>query len=685
MPSPPGAVLLPQGDAVNFALYSRFATGVTLLLYSASDPISPARSYPLDPARNKTGPIWHLQLSSEELAGARFYAYSVDGPWAPPTGHRFDKEKVLLDPFARRVYFPPGYDRQACARPGSTAGHAPLGVLPQPGEDEEWGEEDWGPAPPPRHGHDTIVYEMHVKGFTASSTSGIDPELRGTFRGVIEKIPYLKKLGVTVLELLPVQQYDPQEGNYWGYMTLNFFAPHAAYATSDAALEFKQMVKALHQADIEVWLDVVYNHSSEYNETGPTYSYRGLDNKTYYLLDPNDGSYRDYAGCGNVLHTAHAAVRTLIRHSVRYWADVMHVDGFRFDLASILSRNLRGNLRRHHPALIPELEDLAHEIDVVLVAEPWDLEAYQLGRSFPGRSWRQWNARFRDDIRSFLRGDAGQVPNAMRRLYGSNDLFPDTLEECYHPYQSINYLTAHDGFTLYDLVSYNQKHNQANGLDNKDGVEDNLSWNCGWEGDAGAPSQVMALRRQQARNFFALLMLAAGTPMFVAGDEFLRTQQGNNNAFNQDNPISWIDWSRLETEAEFFRFARLMIAFRKDHPSLGRNRFWGQDVRWHGVGPDADLSWGSRTFAFFLEGASHADDDLYVMVNAWTQPLVFTVQEGSPEEWLRVIDTAQPSPQDIAQPGDETRLAAALVLVNAHSLVVLRRSRSPEPPLVSGQ
>ncbi|NLT36133.1 MAG: glycogen-debranching protein [Gaiellales bacterium] len=669
-PTPLGAAYLEQEQAINFALYSKFAHGVTLLLYRESDPVHPCLTFQLDPARHKSGRIWHCRLPLEDVQGATLYAYAVSGPWTPTAGHRFDREKVLLDPFARSVFFPPNYDRRACARPGPTAGKAPLGRLPEP--DERF---DWGATPCPRHGHDAIVYEMHVKGFTASPTSELPASLRGTYLGVIEKIPYLQHLGITVVELLPVQQYDPQEGNYWGYMTLNFFAPHAGYAAGDPVPEFKQMVRALHEAGIEVWLDVVYNHTSEFGEAGPTYCYRGLDNKSYYLMDPATGEYRDFAGCGNVLRTAHPVVRGLVEQSVRHWARDMRVDGFRFDLASVFTRDLKGDVESDDPAIIAELSTLGYHRDLVMVAEAWDLEAYQLGRGFPGFSWRQWNGRFQDDVRAFVRGDPGQVPNVMRRLYGSDDLFPDTLQDCFHPFQSINYVTSHDGFTLYDLVSYNRRHNEANGLGNSDGREDNLSWNCGWEGNEDVPPAVATLRRRQARNLFALLMLAAGTPMFVAGDEFLRTQHGNNNPFNQDNETSWLDWGRLQTEADFFRFARLMIAFRKAHPSLGRNRFWREDVHWHGVAPEPDLSWDSHSFAFYLDGTSHHDDDLYVIVNGWSEPLAFPLHQGTPQEWLRVVDTAQPSPEDITEAGSERRLAAPTLQTAPRSVVVLRRPR----------
>lgn len=715
-PAPLGVAYLAAGDAYNFALYSAHATSVTLHLYRRQDPAVPVVSVRLDPRVHKSGRVWHCRLPAAHLDGAELYGYQVTGPFDPAAGHRFDPDKILLDPYARAVFFPPHYSREACSQPGPTTGRAPLGVLPP--RRATYGAVPELPAghascptalPAPRHGHDTVVYEMHVRGFTRRANSGVSPEARGTFRGVIEKIPYLRDLGVTVVELLPVQQFDPQEGNYWGYMPLNFFAPHQAYATAkppggaeaglEAAAEFKAMVDALHEAGIEVWLDVVYNHTSEAHVTGPTYCYRGIDNKTYYLLEPGTGAYQDHTGCGNTLRTAHPAVRTLILQSVRHWVEEYGVDGFRFDLASVFTRDLTGRVDTRDPAVIAELSSLGYRHDLVMVAEAWDLAAYQLGRGFPSFSWRQWNGRFRDDMRAFVRGDPGMVPNLMRRLYGSDDLFPDTPAEAYRPFQSVNFVTSHDGFCLYDLVSYNEKHNEANGHDNTDGSNHNLSWNCGHEGDDGAPPEVLALRRRQAKNFFCLLMLAAGTPQFLAGDEFLNTQGGNNNPYNQDNETTWLDWDLLQRNADVHRFFRLMIAFRKSHPSLGRNRFWREDVRWFGVQGEPDLSWESHSLAFFLDGASLGDSDLYVMINAWDQDLEFAIQEGDPAEWRRVVDTARPSPNDIVDPESAADTITAdkrtvdkrtgadaqpdrtsqngSVLVEARSIVVLERRAAP--------
>jgi glycogen operon protein len=479
---------------------------------------------------------------------------------------------------------------------------------------------------------------------------------------------------------LPVFQFDPEEENYWGYMTLNFFAPHHLYAASHqpgAAIDgFKAMVKALHEADIEVILDVVYNHTTEGDERGPTYSYRGIDNSTYYLLDDDRIHYRNDAGTGNVLHTNNRYVRTMILDSLRYWVSEMHIDGFRFDLASIFTRRSDGSVDLDDPPMIAAIREDPLLARVRLIAEAWDISSYQLGRDFPGLTWLQWNGRFRDDLRRFVKGDQGLVATLRTRLNASNDLFPDTREAAYHAYQSVNFITAHDGFTLYDLVTYDRKHNLANGNEDTDGTDHNYSWNCGWEGDDGAPTEVRSLRRRQVRNFFCLLMLANGTPMFVAGDEFLNSQGGNNNPYNQDNDTTWLDWDDLHRNHDMFRFSRLMIAFRKAHPTLGRSRFWRQDVQWFGVDGRPDLSHSSHTLAFYLDGATEDDDDLYVMINAYWEPLDFNIQQGDYRHWLRVVDTGCSSPGDILEPGQEVSLPNQAYRVEARSVVVLRRLRS---------
>jgi glycogen operon protein len=364
----------------------------------------------------------------------------------------------------------------------------------------------------------------------------------------------------------------------------------------------------------------------------------------------------------------------MVMDSLRYWKREMHIDGFRFDLASVFSRNEDGSLNWGHAPIFAEIAGDPELGRLRLIAEPWDTGAYQLGRGFPGITWLQWNGRFRDDVRRFVKGDPGLVPDLMRRIYGSDDLFPDDRSHAYHAYQSVNYVTSHDGFTLYDLVSYNQKRNWANGHNNQDGMDANHSWNCGYEGDEGAPGDVLALRRKQVKNFFCLLMLSNGIPMFRAGDEFLNTQFGNNNPYNQDNETGWLDWSQLRTNQDIFRFCQNVIAFRKNHPSLSRSRFWREDVNWYGTRGRADLSYDSHTLVFCLHGASQDDDDIYVMINAYWEELEFQIQERVSQEWKRVVDTALPSPQDFSKRGEP--LETSSYAVAPRSIVVLLRSRN---------
>jgi isoamylase len=672
-PGPMGVTWVPSLAAWNFALYSRRATGVTLLLYSAGDPVHPLFQCRLHPRVNKSGRIWHCWITADLAPDAAYYAYRVEGRHDPAKGYRFDGQKILLDPFAPAVYFPPDYDRIAAGLTGANAGRAPLGVLPRSAHHTNGNHER-----PIRPSHDLIVYELHVKGFTARENSGVPAARRGTFAGLIEKIPYLKDLGITAVELMPVHQCDPQEGSYWGYMTLNFFSPHQGYAaekTADgAAQEFRDLVQAMHSGGIEVWIDVVYNHTSEAGDDGPTHSYRGIDNQSYYLLNSDRSKYRNETGCGNTLRCDHPVVRTLILESLRFWIQRMNVDGFRFDLASVFTRRSDGGLDLDHPSLIADIGVLAARHGVRMTAEAWDIESYLLGRAFPGLNWRQWNGMYRDDLRDFVRGVPGRVGALMQRLYGSDDLFPDDLENSYRPFQSVNFITAHDGFCLYDLVSYNNKHNEANGHRNTDGTDDNRSWNCGWEGDAGAPPEVLALRGRQVRNFICLLMLSNGTPMFCAGDEFLATRAGNNNPYNQDNAINYLDWSLLQKNNDIFRFFQRIIAFRKAHPSIARSHYWREDVTWYGPSErNPDLSPKGQTLAYCLHGAQLNDADIYVMINASPFAVPFRVQEGKAEDWRVVANTGLASPSDVADPGHERMLESPDYLVGERSVVVLCR------------
>jgi glycogen operon protein len=674
-PGPLGVTWVPSLSSWNFALYSRRATGVTLLLYGASDPVHPIFEARLNVRINKSGRIWHFWLPAQQAPGATFYAYRVEGRHAPEIGFCFDSEKILVDPFAPAVHFPPDYDRDAAKHPGPNDGRAPLGILPNsllsPDSDGER---------MPRASYDLIVYELHVKGFTARANSGVTPENRGTFAGLTEKIPYLKSLGVTTVELMPVQQCDPQEGSYWGYMPLNFFSAQQSYSasgSSEGALqEFHAMVETFHRNGIEVWLDVVYNHTSEGDQGGPTYSYRGIDNSAYYLLTKDRRHYRNDTGCGNTLRCDHPVVRSLILDSLFFWIDRMKVDGFRFDLASVFTRKSDGTLDLENPSLIADISFLGARRGVRMIAEAWDIESYLLGRGFPGLNWRQWNGKYRDDLRDFVRGVPGRVGALMQRLYGSDDLFPDDPENSYRPFQSVNFITAHDGFCLYDLVSYDHKHNEPNGHNNTDGTDDNRSWNCGWEGDEGVPRDVVALRHRQARNFMALLLLSNGTPMFFAGDEFLATRRGNNNPYNQDNEINYLDWDLLRINHGVFRFVQGMIAFRKSHPSIARSQFWRDDVSWYGSNDkNLDFSDRGQILAYCLRGASLDDDDVYVMINGGASEICFEIQEGKDSDWLLVADTSLPSPGDFVEAIHRQHLESQSYLVAGRSVVVLCKSK----------
>ena len=677
-PLPLGATWIEEEQAFNFAVCAEHAESVKLFLYSPTDLAKPVLTFHFDPIRNKSGRIWHCRMPLDQMCDARYYAYSVSGQ-AVAGLNGFDHEKVLLDPYAKRVFFPPQFDRKRAMKPGANDEKAPLGVLPR-----QRAAFDWAEDLPPRPESDAIIYELHVKGFTKNSNSGVHPSRAGTYAGLIEKIPYLKELGITVVELMPIFQRDPHEGDYWGYMPLNFFAPHAQYASSvdddGQHLEFKNMVKAFHKAGIFVVLDVVYNHTCEGDHVGPTYSFKGFDAAGYYMRSSDTPSpYANYSGTGNTLNFNQPHVRKMVMDSLRYWKNEMHIDGFRFDLASVFSRNADGSLNWGDAPIFSEIAADPELGRLALIAEPWDVGGYQLGRGFPGTTWLQWNARYRDDVRRFVRGDRGMVPDLMRRIYGSDDLFPDSREHAYHAFQTVNYIDCHDGFTLYDLVSYNQKHNWKNAHDNQDGMDANYSWNCGHEGNESAPAEVLALRRKQVKNFCCLLLLSNGIPMFRAGDEFLNTQFGNNNPYNQDNEVSWLNWSQLQANQDIFRFFKGMIGFRKSHPSLCRSRFWREDISWYGIGPTVDLSPDSRSLSFCLHGASQADNDIYVMINAYWEELRFQIQEGSPQDWIRIVDTDLPSPDDFLEHG--LPLQRAIYQVAPRSIVVLVRRKQNEGSL----
>jgi len=644
------------GDGVNFSMYSKSASGIELLFFDAVDAGRPSRVMTLDRERHRTYHYWHAFVP--EVRPGQIYAYRAYGPFDPARGLRFDPQKVLLDPYGRAVAVPQGYDRKAASRPGDNAAHAMKSVVTAPGG------YDWQGDRPLRHPYArTVIYEMHLAGFTRHPNSGVAAGKRGTYAGLVEKIPYLQDLGVTAVELLPVFQFDPQDCppgrvNYWGYCPVSFFAPHLAYSSRPDPLgaidEFRDMVKALHRAGIEVILDVVYNHTAEGDQEGPTFCFRGLENAAYYILEPDRARYRNYTGTGNTLNANHPVVRRLIGDSLRYWAVEMHVDGFRFDLASILSRDESGRPLANPPVLW-DIESDPTLAGTKLIAEAWDAGGlYQVG-SFVGDAWREWNGKFRDDVRRFLRGDEGMVSALATRLLASPDLYTHEQRE---PEQSVNFVTCHDGFTLNDLVSHNEKHNEANGEQNRDGANDNYSWNCGVEGPAADP-EVERLRERQAKNFLALTLLAMGTPMLLAGDEVRRTQRGNNNAYCQDNEISWFDWSLPEKHAGLHRFVKRLLACRHgpDRDTEDRDatlaEFLGDArLRWHGVKLDSpDWSPQSHSLAATMQGP-RLGAVLHLMVNAYWEPLRFELPPVSSEgrgPWRRWIDTARESPEDICE------------------------------------
>ena len=549
---------------------------------------------------------------------------------------------------------------------------------------------EWGLDQPLNiHLADSIIYEIHVRGFTRSPSSGVTHP--GSFQGIIEKIPYLQELGITAVELMPVTEFEefdnpnfnPLTGerltNFWGYHPISYLALKAAYSSSNGdhahINEFKAMVKALHEAGIEVILDVVFNHTAEGDERGPTFSFRGLDNSIYYQIDPQTGAYANYSGCGNTLNCNHPVVRSLILDSLRYWVTEMHVDGFRFDLASILGRDLDGKVLANPPLL----ERIAGDpvlANTKLIAEAWDAAgAYQVG-TFPnwGR-WAEWNGKFRDDVRRFVRGDKGMVPVLATRLAGSSDLYQGSGRA---PFHSINFITAHDGFTLADLVSYDTKHNLPNGENNQDGTDENFSWNCGEEGISSSPD-IQTMRMRQMKNLAAFLLLAQGVPMILGGDEMGRTQQGNNNAYCQDNEISWLNWDLLNRHSELFRFFKILIHFRKQHGILRAKHFFEREnhrqpgLTWHGIEPDLpDWSWTSHSLAMHLIGGK-LDSDLYLMANAYWEPLEFHLPLASEgKSWHRLIDTFLKTPRDISEEGSERWLGEQQrYKVGPRSLVVL--------------
>ena len=658
-------------DGFNLAVFSRHATRMSVLLFDLSG-TEPSETIELDPHHNRTGDIWHVRLGS--AARGKGYALRADGPWTPDQGHRFDPAALLLDPYATTLVGSCDWDLEQL--PSFAARGRPTAIARGLVVDHSF---DWqGDKPPCRAWRDTVIYETHVRGMTVDASSGVSHA--GCYLGLIEKIPYLQALGITAVELMPVQEFreceiSPRTGrphrNYWGYDPTALFAPKASYASRNrpgaALIEFKTMIRELHRAGIEVILDVVFNHTAEGDENGPTISFRGLDNSIYYLLD-SAGRYVDYTGCGNTLNCNHPIVRSLIVDCLRHWVVNFHVDGFRFDLASILGRDTDGRLLSNPPLLEQIAEDPLLR-NKKLIAEAWDLGgAFQVGH-FPGQRWAEWNCHFRDDVRRFWRGDSGMTGAFATRLCGSADLYQSNGES---PINSINFVTCHDGFTLNDLVSYARKHNESNGEDNRDGLTENYSENNGAEGGTN-DAEIEAVRLRQIKNMLVTLFVSRGVPMLLGGDEFRRTQQGNNNAYCQDNVVSWYDWQLIDRNADLVRFVSRLIDFRNAHPVLSAERFYTDaEIEWLGVNGRAP-EWHGRENQLgcvVIDEGHGASARLCLFFNAALQPARFLLPSGSRQPWHVAIDTAEASPWDAPDDGTK-RKATGDVLLQPRSAMLL--------------
>ena len=688
------------GGGVNFAIFSRHATRVRLEFFDHPTDAKPARAIDLDPVRNRTGDVWHVWLKG--IPPGQLYAYRVDGPYQPSEGHRFNFNKLLIDPFATAISPLPNWDFTKARGYDPLAGDQDLSfsmvddcqsmpkcvVLNEPF--------DWAADQPPRHSPSNIViYEVHVRGITIHPSSGVAHP--GTYRGLMEKIPYLTDLGVTTVELMPVQEFNdtslrvggPQVGqplkNYWGYDPVVFSAPKGSYSSAGGLgqqkLEFKEMVRALHKARIEVILDVVFNHTAEGDELGPTLNFRGIDNAIFYTLTDDKCYYKDFTGTGNTVNANHPVVREHILNSLRYWVVEMHVDGFRFDLASVLSRDGTGKLLANAPLLESIAQDPILR-DVKLIAEAWDAAgAYEVGR-FSERRWAEWNGQYRDDVRRFWRGDDGMMGLFASRICGSADIYHKSGKG---PNSSINFVACHDGFTLNDLVSYRSKHNEGNGEDNHDGTDHNFSDNCGVEGPS-ANREIEGLRKRQIKNFLLTLFISRGVPMLLSGDEARRTQGGNNNAYCQDNATSWFDWASLDRHGEILRFARGMIAFRRAHPVLSKAQFYSDaDIRWFGA-HEGLPNWTDpqeRQLACLIsENGQHS---ICLMFNASKEGVDFLLPpKHSQARWYVAVDTAQKEPHVLFAAGDEPLLEDPLVYrLGSHSSAILllrRPNKQQEQP-----
>jgi isoamylase len=659
-----------QGEGVNFVLFSRHATGVRLEFYQNPDDSSPSGIIELDPVRHRTGDVWHVWVRG--IAAGQLYGYRISGPYLPEEGHRFNSHKLLLDPYARAIAGVENWDFLAARGYDSSSSLTDLsfstvnnaGTTPKCIFTHD--HFDWELDSPPKHSaSDTVIYETHVRGFTIHPSSCVAHH--GTFAGLTEKIPYLQDLGVTAIELMPILEFNENETkrlnpitgerlkNYWGYNPVAYFAPKQSYSFEGShwrqTVEFREMVKAFHRAGIEVILDIVLNHTAEGDELGPTISLRGFDNSIFYMLQENGCRYyKNFSGVGNTLNANHPVVREFVRNALRYWVMHMHVDGFRFDLASVLGRDEHGNILREAPLLEGIAEDPILR-DVKIIAEAWDAGgAYQVG-SFSTNRWTEWNGRFRDDVRRFWVGDAGMSGWFASRICGSSDLYQSSGKG---PASSLNFVTCHDGFTLNDLVSYAQKHNDENGEISRDGTDANYSDNCGVEGPSQDPA-VESMRIRLIKNLLLTLFVSRGVPMLLGGDEFRRTQRGNNNAYCQDNEVSWFDWSLLEMHKEIHRFTRGMIAFRRAHPVLRKEKFYtDDDIKWFapsGATPHWADPW-QKSFACLILGQTEAD--LFLLFNADTRSVDFYLPVlPSGRIWRLAVDTSRIAPDDLFDPGKE--------------------------------
>jgi glycogen operon protein len=665
-------------DGVNFSLYSRDAARLELLFFEHADDPKPSQVVELDPVGHRTYHYWHVFVP--DIRPGQLYGFRAHGPFDPARGMRFDPAKVLLDPYGHGVVVPKQYSRIAASQDGGNVETAMKSVVVDPST------YDWeGDAPLKRPSARTIIYEMHVRSFTRHPSSGVAAEKRGTYAGLVAQIPYLRELGITAVELLPVFQFDAQDCppgkvNYWGYAPVSFFAPHQAYSSHQDPLgpvdEFRDMVKALHRAGIEIILDVVFNHTAEGDERGPTLGFRGLDNNTYYILEDDRSRYANYTGTGNTLNANHPVVRRMIVDSLRYWVQDMHVDGFRFDLASILTRDAKGHVMPNPPVLW-DIESDPVLAGTKLIAEAWDAAGlYQVG-SFIGDSWKEWNGRFRDDVRSFFRGDEGSLSRFADRLVGSPEIYGHKQRE---PEQSVNFVTCHDGFTLNDLVSYNEKHNEANDEGNRDGADDNRSWNCGVEGPTDDPN-VEDLRNRQVKNFLTVTLLSIGVPMILMGDEVRRTQHGNNNAYCHDSELNWFDWSLVTKHADVHRFVTLINERRllRDMEHERQRASLAQLIQqatksWHGVKlGQPDWSHQSRSVALQVE-MKRERIVMYLILNAYWQPLDFDLPQagsGGTTQWRRWIDTGLESPKDIVSWRDAAPVDTRAYRAQSRSVVLL--------------